>query len=208
MREGDLGRNRGRLSLYLGVARPDHWFKNLLVLAGGAVVLWRPEADVGPPLGVLARLALALLVTCLASGANYIANEILDGPRDKVHPVKRFRPVPSRAVSTSRLWMLAALFALLSLGIAYFSLSRQSFLCTLAFLLIGGVLYNVPPLRAKEVPCVDVITESANGPIRIALGWVRRDHRVPAAAHVPSLLLGPGRLRDGGQAVRGIPVHP
>ena len=185
MRECDLRRNRGRLSLYLAVARPDHWFKNLLALAGGTVVLWRPEVDVGPPLRVLGSLALAVLVTCLASGANYITNEILDGPKDKVHPVKRFRPVPSRAVSTSRLWVLAALFALLGLGIAYLSLSPPSFLCTLAFLLIGGVLYNVPPLRAKEVPCVDVITESANGPIRIAIGW----YAVTTASPPPLLFL-------------------
>jgi len=35
MREGDVRENRGKLRVYLGVARPDHWFKNVLVLAGG-----------------------------------------------------------------------------------------------------------------------------------------------------------------------------
>jgi 4-hydroxybenzoate polyprenyltransferase len=171
MKERDARDNRGRLRVYLGVARPDHWFKNLLVLAGGTVVLWRPDIDVGPSLLVAWRLACALLVTCLASGANYIINEILDGPRDKLHPVKRFRPVPANEVSSGRLWVLAGLFALTSAGTAWLLLPWQSFLWVLGFLLIGGGVYNVPPVRAKEIPYADVIVESANGPIRLALGW-------------------------------------
>jgi len=171
MKERDTGDNRSRLRVYLGVARPDHWFKNVLVLAGGTVVIWRPEIDVGPYFSVALRLGCALLVTCLASGANYIVNEILDGPRDKRHPVKRFRPVPANEVSIARLWVLAGLFALTSAGTAWLLLPRQSFLWLLAFLLIGGGVYNVPPVRAKEIPYADVIVESVNGPIRIAIGW-------------------------------------
>jgi len=167
----DASDNRGRLRAYLRVARPDHWFKNVLVLAGGAVVVWRPDIDVGPYLPVAWRLAGALLVTCLASGANYIVNEILDGPRDKLHPVKRFRPVPANEVSTAWLWVLAGLFALTSAGTAWLLLPRQSFLWVLAFLLVGGGVYNVPPVRAKEIPYADVIVESVNGPIRLAIGW-------------------------------------
>jgi len=160
-----------RLRVYLGVARPDHWFKNVLVLAGGTVVVWRPDMDLGPYLPIAWRLGWALLVTCLASGANYIVNEILDGPRDKLHPVKRFRPVPANEVSTAWLWVLAGLFALTSAGTAWLLLPRQSLLWVLAFLLIGGGLYNVPPVRAKEIPYADVIVESVNGPIRLAIGW-------------------------------------
>jgi decaprenyl-phosphate phosphoribosyltransferase len=33
------------------------------------------------------------------------------------------------------------------------------------------VIYNVPPVRAKEWPYVDVLTESINNPIRLFLGW-------------------------------------
>ena len=34
-----------------------------------------------------------------------------------------------------------------------------------------GVLYNVPPIRTKEWPYVDVLSESINNPIRLFLGW-------------------------------------
>jgi 4-hydroxybenzoate polyprenyltransferase len=36
---------------------------------------------------------------------------------------------------------------------------------------ILGVVYNAPPLRTKEWPYVDVLTESANNAIRLLLGW-------------------------------------
>jgi 4-hydroxybenzoate polyprenyltransferase len=171
MTEGNGRKSGSRLRVYLGTSRPDHWFKNVLVLGGGTVVVWRPDIDVGPYLPVLWRLGWALVATSLASGANYIANEILDGPRDRLHPVKRFRPVPSNEVSTAWLWLLAGIFAFASAGTAWFLLPRQSFLWVLAFLLVGGVVYNVPPLRAKELPYADVIVESVNGPIRLAIGW-------------------------------------
>ncbi len=34
-----------------------------------------------------------------------------------------------------------------------------------------GFVYNVPPVRTKEWPYVDVLTESINNPIRLLLGW-------------------------------------
>ena len=38
-------------------------------------------------------------------------------------------------------------------------------LCLMAF------LYNVPPLRAKDKPYYDVLLESVNNPLRLAIGW-------------------------------------
>ena len=40
-----------------------------------------------------------------------------------------------------------------------------------AWLLVMGLIYNVPPVRAKELPYIDVLTESINNPIRLLLGW-------------------------------------
>jgi hypothetical protein len=34
-----------------------------------------------------------------------------------------------------------------------------------------GLLYNVPPVRLKDSPYVDVLSEAVNNPIRLALGW-------------------------------------
>jgi hypothetical protein len=34
-----------------------------------------------------------------------------------------------------------------------------------------GMAYNIPPVRLKDIPYLDVLSESANNPIRFALGW-------------------------------------
>jgi hypothetical protein len=34
-----------------------------------------------------------------------------------------------------------------------------------------GVIYNLPPVRTKELPYLDVLSESVNNPLRLFLGW-------------------------------------
>jgi 4-hydroxybenzoate polyprenyltransferase len=34
-----------------------------------------------------------------------------------------------------------------------------------------GLIYNVPPVRSKDLPYVDVLSESVNNPLRLLLGW-------------------------------------
>jgi 4-hydroxybenzoate polyprenyltransferase len=34
-----------------------------------------------------------------------------------------------------------------------------------------GIVYNVPPVRSKEQPYVDVLSESVNNPLRLWAGW-------------------------------------
>lgn len=39
------------------------------------------------------------------------------------------------------------------------------------WLFIMGILYNVKPVRTKEIPYLDVISESVNNAIRLLIGW-------------------------------------
>jgi hypothetical protein len=36
---------------------------------------------------------------------------------------------------------------------------------------VMGCVYNIKPLRTKDVPYLDVLTESVNNPLRMLLGW-------------------------------------
>jgi 4-hydroxybenzoate polyprenyltransferase len=114
-------------------------------------------------------LALASFATCLVASSNYVLNEILDGPTDRLHPKKRFRPVPAGLVSLPIAYAEWLLLGVVGLRLAlqvngYFALSALS-------LWIMGIVYNVPPLRTKEWPYVDVLSESVNNAIRLFLGW-------------------------------------
>ena len=152
---------------YVRLARIDHWFKNVFMLLGVAFAFfYRPELFAWP---ALAPIGMALVATCLVASSNYVLNEILDGPRDAVHPLKRSRPVPSGLVRRSIAYSEWLAFGAAGLAVAA-AVSRPLALTTLALWLMG-VIYNVPPVRSKEWPYVDVLSESLNNPIRLLLGW-------------------------------------
>jgi 4-hydroxybenzoate polyprenyltransferase len=115
------------------------------------------------------QFGLALLATCLVASSNYVINELLDAPADRFHTDKKYRPVPSgkvRPVSAVLEWLLLAVAGIVTaLQLNFtFSVSALS-------LWLMGIVYNVPPVRAKELPYLDVLSESVNNPIRLFLGW-------------------------------------
>jgi 4-hydroxybenzoate polyprenyltransferase len=156
-----------RIGPYLSIARPDHWFKNVFMVAG--VVLAYFYSPLTFSLSTLLSLALAVITTCLVASSNYVINEILDAPTDRSHPVKRYRPIPSGKV---KLPIAYAEWILLGVvGLALSTLINQAFFYSSLFLLVMGLLYNIPPIRTKDYPYVDVLSESVNNPIRLLLGW-------------------------------------
>ena len=82
---------------YIKIARADHWIKNLFALPGFLVAL-----SVEPRL--INRIdwfevIVGIIALCLISSSNYVLNEILDAPSDRVHTLKSSRPVASGEVN-------------------------------------------------------------------------------------------------------------
>ena len=73
------------------------------------------------------------------------------------------------------------------IGIALAAWVGTTFLYTSILFLASGIIYNVQPLRSKDRPYLDVISESINNPIRLTLGWAMID---PTTLPPSSLLLG------------------
>jgi 4-hydroxybenzoate polyprenyltransferase len=152
---------------YIEIARVEHWFKNAFMLLGVILAVFYHPGVLTP--SALLRLGIAVLATCLVASSNYVLNEILDGARDRLHPEKRLRPVPS-----GRINVRMAYVEWLAVGAAGFALARwvnPYFLASAVLLWVMGILYNVPPMRTKEWPYLDVLSESVNNPIRLFLGW-------------------------------------
>jgi 4-hydroxybenzoate polyprenyltransferase len=165
---------------YVQIARVDHWFKNAFMVLGVVLaVFYEPGVLTWTNAGVL---ALAVFATCLVASSNYTLNEILDAPNDRLHPEKRFRPVPSGRVRIPLGYLQWVLLAVAGFAIAW-SINAY-FFASAMFLWIMGVAYNVPPLRTKEWPYLDVLSESVNNPIRLLLGWFAL-----VTAHFPPLSL-------------------
>jgi 4-hydroxybenzoate polyprenyltransferase len=161
----------------LQALRPHQWTKNLIVLVPLVFArrLTEPEAVV--------RAVLALVAFCLVSGAVYLLNDLRDLEQDRLHPVKRLRPLASGRLrpATARVAMAAVLLAGLALAVglgptlvitveraspvdwgAPTTLEPSFLACVLAYLLLLGA-YSY---RLKHVVVLDVMV--------IAMGFVVR----------------------------------
>ena len=152
---------------HVGIARPDYWFKNVFVFPGIVVAL-------GTVTGVDARdlagrIVVGLVATCLIASSNYTLNEVLDAPSDRHHPEKRNRAIPSgrvRPAAAYAQWLL-----LFAAGMALALTITVPFALSLLALWIMAVVYNVPPMRSKDQPYLDVLSEAINNPLRMLAGW-------------------------------------
>ncbi|MEZ5988166.1 MAG: UbiA family prenyltransferase [Planctomycetota bacterium] len=158
---------RPTLRGHVEICRLDHWFKNVFLLPGVVAAMALEPATASP--AVVPGLLVGGLSIGLVASSNYTLNEVLDAPHDRHHPSKRTRPVPAGRVSVPLAWV--QWLALFAVGLGLGLLVSPGFAASVAGLWVMGCVYNVPPLRTKEIAYVDVITESVNNPIRMLAGW-------------------------------------
>jgi len=152
---------------HLAIARFDHAIKNIFVLPG--IILPITAAPYLLNRALIPKLILGAIATTLVACSNYVINEVLDAPFDRLHPTKCTRPAALGIVSINGAYVqwIAMMVAGLMIG---WQVSGK-FMLAAAALWVMGCIYNIPPLRAKDVPYADVLIESINNPIRMLLGW-------------------------------------
>ena len=104
--------SRSMLQGLIQSLRPQQWTKNLFVLAA---------LPFGLKLFDTAAVALALaafVVFCALSGVVYLVNDLYDREADRLHPVKRMRPIAAGVLAPGTAAMAAALIAAGALGAA------------------------------------------------------------------------------------------
>ncbi len=106
------GRPGSTAAAILRSARPRHWVKNVLVLAAPALSGRITE----PP--VLLATAVAFVCFCLAASGTYLVNDARDVEVDRLHPVKRHRPVAAGELSPRTATVAGALLIVAALVIA------------------------------------------------------------------------------------------
>lgn len=156
-----------RVRAHIAIARFDHSIKNLFVLPGVIVPLSIYPSLFNPRL--VLTLVLAFLAVTLIACSNYVINEVLDAPFDRLHPIKRDRPAARGIVHTGAAY--AQWLLMMAAGIAIGLAISRMFALVALLLWIMGCVYNFPPIRTKDVPYLDVLTESINNPLRMLLGW-------------------------------------
>ena len=135
--------------------RPHQWTKNLVVLAALAFSkhLFDPDAAL--------RAAAALAAFCALSGAVYVVNDLADAERDRLHPLKRKRPIASGALGIATARAFAGLLLLGGLAVAW-RLGGGFLICVLGYLVLN-LAYT---FGLKDVVILDVLA--------VALGFVLR----------------------------------
>lgn len=156
-------RIRGHLSLL----RLDHSVKQLFVLPGIAVALVIDH--VHPSTHLLLRVIVGLMAVTAVASSNYVLNELLDAPFDRLHPSKCMRAAAMGVVNRPVAYLQWLALAVLGFALAD-RVSRGVLLASVA-LWVMGCIYNVSPIRSKDVPYLDVMSEAINNPLRFCAGW-------------------------------------
>src|SRR3990172_8875781 len=101
------------MKAYLELCRPSQWVKNIFVLI--PLIFARKFFDLDMVL--LSLSAFGIFV--LASSSVYVLNDLIDYPRDRLHPDKKLRPLASGRVSSKGAAFLWLPLTILALGLAY-----------------------------------------------------------------------------------------
>jgi len=141
--------------------RPHHWSKNFLVFAG---LIFAKHLFI---LEDLLKSLAAFAVFCLLSSGMYLLNDITDLDKDRAHPVKRQRPLPSGRlrVSTAATAAVSVTLAALAWG---FYLNASFGLVALAYAILT-VSYSV---ALKHLVIVDVLAIATGFVLRAVAGAV------------------------------------
>jgi decaprenyl-phosphate phosphoribosyltransferase len=139
--------------------RPHHYLKNLF--------LFLPLFFAGRILetSLLSRTLIGFIAFSMVASAVYILNDFKDRELDRRHPQKKFRPLASGVVSTSRAFSIMAVLLVLSIPVLAI-LDLNAMILTLCYLGIN-LLYS---LKLKQLPLVDIFLVSSGFVIRIFVG--------------------------------------
>ncbi len=151
----------GILAGIIKTLRPKQWVKNVFVLAP----LFFSRSYMDPEklgMGVLAALLFSFM-----AGTVYIVNDILDVEKDRHHPTKCKRPIPSGQLPVKIAWLAALLLGGCTLCGAWLWSWQVGAALTSYFVL--NLAYS---FRLKEVAYLDVTIISVGFVLRVIAGAV------------------------------------
>ncbi len=145
----------------LKTMRPKQWPKNVFIFTALVFV-----EELFTPAPLLKTIA-AFILFCLMSSAVYLINDVVDIEKDRQHPTKRLRPLPSGQLKPSVAIAAGALIPLVTLPLSflldfYFGLVALGYLLTM-------IVYS---FTLKNIMILDVLTVAAGFVLRAVAGAV------------------------------------
>jgi len=174
----DTGRVVSHLATVVRALRPAQWLKNGLVFAG--LVFGGKLFD--PP--AVASAIIAALTFCLLSSGFYLINDVRDLEADRLHPVKRLRPVAAGELSPLAAGAIGILLILVAITGSAF-LGSDLLLVVLAYIGLMAA-YN---LGLKQIVIIDVFAIAAGFVLRAVGGAVAVDVSISPWLLICTMLL-------------------
>lgn len=141
--------------------RPKQWTKNLFIFA--PLLFDIKLLDIT----YIGRTTVAFILFCILSGAVYLINDLADIEKDRQHPVKRHRPLPSGKLGKS--WAVSGAVALpiVALSLSFFLEPMFGLVALVYFVL--QLFYS---FSLKNVVILDVLIIAAGFVLRVTAGSV------------------------------------
>lgn len=144
----------------LNLMRPKQWIKNFFVFA--AIIFSGKFLNAG----LLAANLLTFALFCLTSSSIYIINDIVDIEKDRAHPTKKFRPLPSGKITKKAAIACCAVLVSAVAAISWSSLDRRIAGIYLLYFVMN-ILYC---FILKNIVLIDVMTITFGFVLRVASG--------------------------------------
>lgn len=176
--------------------RPIQWIKNLSLFA--ALILNGQLTN----LPLFSKNLLAFVTFCLLSSSSYLINDLLDLNKDRLHPIKKNRPLARGAITQSDAIFVSFLLLFIGLFISLF-INTSFFVMSLVFILLQ---YSYSFLIKKKA-VLDIIGIAFFFTIRAYAGEIATGYHLPIwimlAVIFLSLFLASGKRRSelGGTGV-------
>jgi 4-hydroxybenzoate polyprenyltransferase len=139
--------------------RPQQWIKNLFLFAA---LVFSGHLFIK---GDLERTVAGFILFSVAASGIYLFNDITDLERDRLHPVKKLRPLPSGRLRVG--FAAGASVALAAAGLTGAWFLEPGFGGILLTYVVLNVFYSV---RLKHVVILDVMTIAAGFVLRVLAG--------------------------------------
>jgi 4-hydroxybenzoate polyprenyltransferase len=141
--------------------RPTQWSKNGFAFAG--IMFDKQLTDPEP----FARVLITFILLCLVASSIYIINDLVDIDRDRLHPKKRYRPLPSGQLPIRWAVVTAITFPVVALAVSLFLSTALT--AVLAGYLVLHIAYS---FWLKNVVIIDVFAIAAGFILRLVAGIV------------------------------------
>jgi len=148
----------------LEIIRPQQWYKNLLIFLPLIFSLQLFDGN------LFFRSILGFVILCIAFGGMYIINDVIDSKKDKLHPKKSKRPIPSGRISRNQAITYGTI--LLALSIFFSFMLEPLFFIFVSLMILLTITYSI---RIKDIFLLDVFFISLNFMLRALSGAVLID---------------------------------